>query len=171
MGTIRTFAERESALDLKCGWCEKPTLFHTRSTKRWHGFLCRITDSPLSFNTGPIVKPTPPGTDRAAEIFGIISECDFPEYGLRLLTVNGSHYIQASYYEQDTVTGAREMQHTRHWLVSPEAGRSEIVATCFKCVLTSMEHKAREWFTYRDKPIFNPHQDVDKLLEITEARP
>lgn len=78
-------------------------------------------------------------------------------------------YLRAWYWEDCTVTGKREKQFTRRWLLSPEMTKSEIVATAFKCVITSMEHHAREWFTYKGKAIYHPHHDVDKLLEICDA--
>lgn len=79
-------------------------------------------------------------------------------------------YLRASYYEEDVVTGKVEQQYTRRWLLSPEMSKSEIVATCFKCVITSMEHQVREWFTYKDKAIYHPHYDVDQLWAICDAR-
>ena len=48
--------------------------------------------------------------------------------------------------------------------------KSEIVATAFKCVMTSMEHRVREWFLYRDRAIYHPHYDVDALHAICEQR-
>jgi hypothetical protein len=80
-------------------------------------------------------------------------------------------FIHATYMEADTVSGAIEEQRTREWVIDMlKASRSQVVATCFKCVITSMEHKTREWFLYRDKAIYQPHHDVDALLAICEAR-
>ena len=42
----------------------------------------------------------------------------------------------------------------------------EIVQTAFKAVLTALEHEARENFTYRGHSIFDPHWDVEKLVEL-----
>ena|ERR1700733_7348629 len=106
-----------------------------------------------------------------AECKAVIDGCTFPEYTFLAEYEDGALYISATYDEADTITGNIEEQHTRDWVLDmANVTKSQIVATCFKCVLTSMEHKTREWFTYQNKPIFNPHQDVDKLLEITEAR-
>jgi hypothetical protein len=46
------------------------------------------------------------------------------------------------------------------------ATRSEIVQTCIKLVMTSMEHRAREGFTYRGKRVFGPHFDVDAIWQL-----
>lgn len=107
------------------------------------------------------------------EIIQVVSEIDFPGYWFRV-EFDRNHksiVIRASYYETDTVTVRDSLQVTRDWILySHEITVGALVGTCFKCVMTSMEHKTREWFTYKGKPIFNPHQDIDKLLEITEAR-
>jgi hypothetical protein len=104
------------------------------------------------------------------EVMKIVSECRFPDYHLTAVDVGGISFIRASYREADTVTGEMERQQTRQWVVETCANRDEVVATCFKCVLTSMEHRAREWFTYRNAPIYQPHQSVEQLLAITPAR-
>lgn len=101
----------------------------------------------------------------------IVSDCQFPEYTIELgHSRSGFIFLQAHYLEADTVTGAMEFQHTRRWAISPNATKSEIVATAFKCCLTSMEHKTREWFLYRGKAIYQPHYDVDALHAICDQR-
>lgn len=77
-------------------------------------------------------------------------------------------YLQGSYQEPDTVTSVWEIQKTRRWLLSPAMTESEIVTTCFKCLMTSQEHKAREWFHFKGKSIFGPHYNVNDLLEICD---
>jgi hypothetical protein len=44
--------------------------------------------------------------------------------------------------------------------------KSEVVQTAFKAALTAIEHEARERFTYRGQSIFDPHYDVDQLVEL-----
>jgi hypothetical protein len=54
----------------------------------------------------------------------------------------------------------------RKWFLSNHMTRSEVVQTAFKAVLTAEEHEAREHFKYRGQSIFDPHYDVDKLVEL-----
>ena len=100
-----------------------------------------------------------------------VSECFFPRY---IFEVKQSHtgyvYLQGHYEEADTATGKTETQYTRRWPLSPEMSKSEIVATVFKCAITSAEHAVREWFLYRDRAIYQPHYDVDTLHAICEER-
>jgi hypothetical protein len=101
----------------------------------------------------------------------VVGAVKFPDY---VFTVGESSrgfvYLQGSYDEADTITGRIERQYTRRWPLSPEMTKSEIVATAFKCVMTSQEHKCREWFTYCGAAIYQPHYDVDDLLAICEKR-
>lgn len=99
----------------------------------------------------------------------IVLEVKFPKFTFGvILNARGEYFLQGRYREADTVTGKEEMQYTRRWLLSSEMTKSEVVQTAFKCILTSMEHRTREWFTYRGKAIFGPHFDVDKLHGICE---
>lgn len=101
------------------------------------------------------------------EITVIVGACKFPDYTFNVWEDHrGAWYLQGSYREPDTVTSVWEVQKTRRWLLSPEMTKSEVVATAFKCVMTSQEHKAREWFTWEGVAIFQPHQDVDQLKKV-----
>lgn len=101
----------------------------------------------------------------------IIANVDFPEYDFCVqASSHGFIYLQAAYFDDDTVSGKREIQKTRRWPLSPEMSESEIVSTAFKCALTSMEHKTREWFTYKGGAIYGPHYNVNNLLAVCGNR-
>lgn len=104
------------------------------------------------------------------QMIEIVSKCKFPDYTFNVWEDSrGSIYLQGSYNEPDTTNGMSSVQKTRRWLLSPKMTKSEIVQTCFKCLMTSQEHKAREWFTLDGRAIFGPHFDVDKLWEMCGA--
>lgn len=101
------------------------------------------------------------------EIKAVVLMCSFPEYEFRVLEDGrGEMYLQACYDERDTVTGFLEKQLTRRWFLSPSMGESEIVQTAFKCIMTSAEHRVREWFKWNGQPVFNPHFDVNALHQL-----
>lgn len=101
------------------------------------------------------------------EMQQVIAECEFPHYTLAVtIDGRGAIYLRASYVEPDVHTGKQELQQTRRWFLSPEMTRSEIVSTAFKCVLTSAEHRVREWFRYRGRAVYGPHFNVDALWAI-----
>lgn len=54
----------------------------------------------------------------------------------------------------------------RKWLLSRHMTDGEIVQTAFKAVLTALEHEAREQFSYRGACIFDPHYDIERLVEL-----
>jgi len=96
----------------------------------------------------------------------IVRSCRFERYNFRVSEGHGGINLQATYVDADIVTGKPTLQHTRKWLLTPPMTRSEVVQTCFKLVMTSMEHRAREGFTYRGKRVFGPHFDVEALWQI-----
>lgn len=75
-------------------------------------------------------------------------------------------YLQASFLAPCAITGRLAVQKTRKWLLSSHMTRSEVVQTVFKCVLTGVEHEAREDFIYKGQPIFGAHFCVDSLVGL-----
>lgn len=104
------------------------------------------------------------------EIEEILSNITCLDYNFLVDAMGGGFYIQAYYYEPCTQTGKEEIQKTRKWYVSSHATKSEIVQTVLKAVITSMEHRAREWFLYKGERVYGPHFDVEALVEIAKAR-
>lgn len=106
-----------------------------------------------------------------SEMQAIVDECKYADYDFCVTEDRrGALYLQAKYDEADVDTGIVETQFTRKWLLSPMMTKSEIVQTVFKCCITSMEHRCREWFRYKGKAIFGPHFDVDALHAICELK-
>ena len=105
------------------------------------------------------------------EMQDILHELSYPDYIFGIVEDSrGSIYLQAIYFEPDIVTGEEERQVTRRWFLSPEMVKSEIVQTAFKCIMTSMEHRAREHFKYKGQRIFGPHYDVEALVDLCKAK-
>lgn len=101
-----------------------------------------------------------------AELCEIVNLVAFQDYTFVVSTGHGGIHLQATYVDADIVSGEPAHQYTRKWLLSPMMTRSEVVQTCFKLAMTSMEHRAREGFTYRGKRVFGPHFDVEALWHI-----
>lgn len=64
------------------------------------------------------------------------------------------------------VTGEPTSWKGRKWPLSHYATDGEVVQTAFKAVMTALEHEARERFTYRGVSVFDPHYDIEKLVEL-----
>lgn len=104
-----------------------------------------------------------------AEIQGILWLVDYPGYTFEAGGTD-RYWIRASFRQPCSATGKPQFQHTRKWYVSKFACKSEIVQTALKCVLTSVEHEAREAFKYRGRAVFGPHFDVDALHDVCVAK-
>ena len=109
-------------------------------------------------------------TDLILRAAVLLQRVEFQSYAFSVSEGHGGVYLKADYDEPDTYTGVVERQHTRKWLLSPHMTDSEIVQTAFKLCLTSMEHRARESFTYKGARIFGPHFDVEDLARLCVER-
>lgn len=101
--------------------------------------------------------------ERAAEVLRLV---DFPGYHFQVVG-HSPMYLQGVFYAPCNVSGgAAVRQTTRKWPISAYMTPSELVQTALKCVLTSVEHEAREQFRYRGAAIFGPHFDVEQLVAL-----
>lgn len=96
----------------------------------------------------------------------IVSRVHFCNYVFSICVEEGRGYLQASFPDKDSVTGQQALQKTRKWLLSKHMTPSEVVQTCFKLVMTSLEHEAREKFTYKGCRVYGPHFDVEALVDL-----
>lgn len=103
-------------------------------------------------------------------VTALVKKCKCLDYTLGVFLREGHIYMQGSYIENDIITGKPEVQKTRKWLISENMTPSEIVQTAFKLCLTSMEHRCREGFTYKEARIFGPHYDVEDLVTLAKER-
>lgn len=100
----------------------------------------------------------------------VIDNIQCLDYNFTIVKKENYSYLQAWYLEKDIDTGIEEVQKTRKWLLSEHMVKSEIVQTALKCVLTSLEHRAREHFKYKGELVFGPHYDVEALYELAKAK-
>lgn len=102
------------------------------------------------------------------DISEILKEIQCRDYTFICGELGEGFYIQVSYDEPDVDTGVNESQNGRKWYVSSHSVPSEVVQTCLKAVLTSMEHRAREHFLYNGVAIYGPHFSADQLLKFAQ---
>ena len=106
------------------------------------------------------------------QVSDVLRRCAFPGYSF---TVYGDFaqgcecYMQARFMAPCAFGGEPKPQATRKWRLSQHMTNSEIVQTALKCVLTAVEHEARENFKYRGQAIFGPHFDVEALVAIRRS--
>jgi hypothetical protein len=94
----------------------------------------------------------------------VISAVSFPGYTFQTgVYAPNCFFLQVRYSEPDVMTGVNETQTGRQWAFPAGQTTGQIVQTMFKAILTSLEHRAREHFLYRGKPVLQPHLDVDQI--------
>lgn len=103
-------------------------------------------------------------------IENILKEITFEGYTWEVRVAHGGVVVYGLYDEADIYTGEIERQQTRKWLISPYMTNSEIVQTVFKLCATSMEHRLREHFTYKNARVFGPHFDIEDLVQLCKDR-
>jgi hypothetical protein len=81
--------------------------------------------------------------------------------------------IQVEFLAPDNhLSGApgMEVQKGRKWYVSKYSTPAEVVQTCFKAVITALEHEAREQFKYKGVAVLQPHMDLDMLVQQAQQK-
>lgn len=98
-----------------------------------------------------------------------LADCAFDAWRFHVGRDGDRAFLQVVATEPCAETGEPIAWKSRKWWLSPHMTKSEVVQTALKAVLTAVEHEARERFRYRGKPIFGPHFDVDRLVELCET--
>lgn len=99
------------------------------------------------------------------EIRDLVELIDYKSWRFHVGEDRGHVWLQVRFTAEDIATRRVQTHHGRKWLLSRHMTKSEVVLTAFKAVLTAEEHEVREAFLYMEKAIFNPHIDVDVLLD------
>jgi len=70
----------------------------------------------------------------------------------------------------DNLTGLPLPWRGRKWLLSPHMCVSEVVRTAYKAMQTAVEHEVNERFLYKGVAVFDPHRNIDLLIEIADSK-
>ena len=98
----------------------------------------------------------------------IISEIEVPfNWDLLLRYDDKRPYLQVEdKHGVDNFTGGPLPWRGRKWLLSPHMCISEVVRTAYKAIVTAVEHEVNEQFLYKGEAVFDPHRNIDLLVEI-----
>ena len=80
------------------------------------------------------------------------------------LDKSGNGYLLQLVYSEKDCTKPDEgevAQFARKWYVSAHSTPTEVIRTAYKAVLTSLEHRLGEWFTYKGVRVMSPHRSLD----------
>lgn len=103
-----------------------------------------------------------------AQILTILKKVEFLDRRFHLKEKGDGFLLQLSYMEKDIETGKMARQFSRKHYVSPFMTETEIVDTCFLCVMRSFEHVAREHFLYKGRRVQSPHFSMAARLEMCD---
>lgn len=93
----------------------------------------------------------------------ILDKINFPGYTFELGPNN--EFVRVFYNEPDVATGVEETQFGRKWWLEPTDSEMGFIQTCFKALLTSLEHRARENFKYDGFPLMFPHRTLKEAIQ------
>lgn len=96
----------------------------------------------------------------------ILSDVKYLDWKWRIMDKGDGFLIQLVWDAPDCHSGVMKEQHGRKWYVSSFSCDSEVVQTAYAAVQRAVLHEAAEQFLYKGRRIFNPHFDVDALVEI-----
>ena len=105
-----------------------------------------------------------------ADIKNIISNVSYNGWTFRVGESHGVPFLQVLFMDTDRITGKAELQRCRKWLLSFHMVPSEVVRTAFKAVEAAVLHETQEAFKYKGCRVYNPHFDIDALVEFTHGK-
>lgn len=114
------------------------------------------------------VGPPPPKTLSIDDVIRTLSQVHYKDWEFLFVITGDFGYLQIQFNAPDNdafIKGTIKRYHSRKWLLSQHMTKSELVTTALKAVLTAEEHEAREQFSYKNIRIFDPHVDVEALVE------
>lgn len=100
----------------------------------------------------------------------VLKRLKFPGYVFNASRTMDTVTVFVTYIEPDVFTGVDEKQQGRSWVIEYDWNDVQIIQTCLKAVLTSLEHRAREHFTYDGHAILNPHYTLEQLVAFSEGQ-
>jgi len=103
------------------------------------------------------------------EIQAIAADITFNDWTIYVGRKGEAIYLQIRADGEDNMNPGEKMTWSgRKWQLSEYMVKSEVVRTAYKAVMCAMEHEVSEQFRYKGEPIYDPHMDVEKLLELRQ---
>lgn len=104
-----------------------------------------------------------------ARLADIVAKVSFKPWRFLVQWEGNNFFLCIEADEVCNVTGEPITWRSRKWRLSPHMTDGEVVQTAFLAAKTAMEHEMREKFTYKGVTVFDPHYDIDKLVELRSS--
>ena len=103
--------------------------------------------------------------------YTVISRIDIGDWEMHLRQdpEGGRFFMQIQFVCEDNNDPDNKdyKAYCRKWYLSPWMTNSEIVRTAWKAYEAAVIHEAQEKFKYKGAMVYNPHVDVEALVEIS----
>ncbi len=109
--------------------------------------------------------------DTMARLQAIVDQLDYKHWSFRLLEKHNVPYLRVEFWAPSSRTGDLELQQGRPWILMSDWTEQQVVQTALMAVLAAEEHEARESFTFKSRPLFSPHHQLEVLAAATPMRP
>lgn len=104
------------------------------------------------------------------QVIEIINKVKFKDWEFYIGGDDSRRYMQVRFMAPDADTGKPEMQFCRKWFLSPYMTETEVVNTCLNAVQSAMQHEIREFFTYEDVRVYDPHTSIRALMAASQQQ-
>ena len=98
----------------------------------------------------------------------IIAEVICGDFQFVVNEYNGAPYLQIFFDAPDADTGIVEPQACRKWTLQYTMCNTEVVRTAYKAAEAAVLHELQEQFRYRGARVFDPHLDVEWLVDAID---
>lgn len=103
------------------------------------------------------------------ELADILNTIEFNGWRFLLRYEGATPYLQIEFQGTCNVSGKPDNWRGRKWRLSPHMTKGEVVQTAFLATMTAVEHETREQFKFDGVSVFDPHYDIDKLVELRRS--
>lgn len=104
------------------------------------------------------------------EVEQILAHVQYRDWKFRVMAKGDGFLVQVVFNAPCVDSGRMKEHHGRKWYVSSHAVSSEVVQCAYVAMQRAVAHEAAEEFTYKGARVFNPHFDVEDLVELARTK-
>lgn len=108
------------------------------------------------------------GSEKVLDIIGQVS-CE--PYGFIVTELSSNVYIQAKLWRYDVYSQEWGYGYGGVQVVTPDMSEDDVVKRCFVAARDYAEHEVRENFLWKGRRVFDPHQPLQNLWDISRGGP
>lgn len=95
----------------------------------------------------------------------LIAEVVCGQFDFHVSVYNGTPYLQIVFEAPDAETGEVKIQYCRKWTLQYTMCDTEVIRTAYKAAEAAVIHELQESFTYRGARVYDPHLNINALVD------